>query len=220
MTEFYTPQADQRTSQQPVSRREGLADVLLIGDSISQGYTQPVMRLLEGVCNVQRVPENCGDTRRGLAVLDDWLGQTRWALIHFNWGLHDLCHRHPESTNYGHRDKVRGVVSVPLDEYERNLAQLVDRLALRSQRLIWATTTLVPAGEVGRIEGDEVRYNNAAAGVMKARGIAINDLYALTRTFDASMFVGPGDVHLTAAGSARLAQPVAQCIREALSDES
>src|SRR5512133_119554 len=68
----------------------GLPRVLLIGDSISMGYTLPVRTLLAGKANVHRPPENCGDTARGVKSLDKWLGDGKWDVIHFNFGLHDL----------------------------------------------------------------------------------------------------------------------------------
>jgi len=77
------------------------------------------MRLLREDCNVRRPPDNC--TNRGLRDLDAWLGDEAWDLIHFNWGLHDLCYRHPEATVYGNRDKVRGTISVPLEVYRKNI---------------------------------------------------------------------------------------------------
>ena len=43
-----------------------LPRVLLIGDSISIGYTVPTRRLLEGKANVHRIPTNGGPTTRGL----------------------------------------------------------------------------------------------------------------------------------------------------------
>jgi len=76
----------------------------------------------------------------------------------------------------------------------------------------WASTTIVPPNEAGRLEGDEVRYNAAAAQIMKRHQFPINDLHGLSSTFDASMFVGPGDVHFTEAGSQKLAEQVAQSI--------
>ena len=82
-----------------------LPNVLIIGDSISIGYTPKVRKLLEGVANVHAPKVNSRDTRTGLKHLKDWLGTTRWDVIHFNWGLHDLCYRHPDSTATGHRDK-------------------------------------------------------------------------------------------------------------------
>src|SRR5438309_341299 len=67
-----------------------LPRVLLIGDSISIGYTLPTRRLLQGRANVHRIPENGGPTTNGLTKLDKWLGNGKWDVIHFNWGLHDL----------------------------------------------------------------------------------------------------------------------------------
>ena len=68
----------------------GLPRVLLIGDSISIGYTLPTRELLDGKANVHRIPTNGGPTTRGLEQLDRWLGDSRWDVIHFNFGLHDL----------------------------------------------------------------------------------------------------------------------------------
>ena len=67
-----------------------LPRVLLVGDSISIGYTLPVRNLLQGKANVHRIPENGGPTTNGLAKLSAWLGNGKWDVIHFNFGLHDL----------------------------------------------------------------------------------------------------------------------------------
>jgi len=74
----------------PITDQPGLPRVLLIGDSISMGYTLPVRQKLAGKANLHRALENSGDTQRGLQKLDAWLGQGRWDVIHFNFGLHDL----------------------------------------------------------------------------------------------------------------------------------
>src|SRR6266853_1547477 len=68
----------------------GLPRVLLIGDSISIGYTEPVRAELRGNANVHRIPTNGATTANGLKNLDAWLGTERWDVIHFNFGLHDL----------------------------------------------------------------------------------------------------------------------------------
>ncbi len=62
----------------------GLPRVLLIGDSISIGYTVPVRKLLEGKANVHRPRTNCGPTTRGVQAIDEWLGDGKWDVIHFN----------------------------------------------------------------------------------------------------------------------------------------
>ncbi|MDP7585889.1 MAG: SGNH/GDSL hydrolase family protein, partial [Verrucomicrobiota bacterium] len=74
----------------PIRDVAGLPRVLLIGDSISIGYTLPTRELLKGKANVHRIPTNGGPTIRGLVQIDSWLGDSKWNVIHFNWGLHDL----------------------------------------------------------------------------------------------------------------------------------
>src|SRR5437667_12216735 len=72
----------------PVVDQPGLARVLLIGDSISIGYTVTVQKELAGAANVHRIPENGADTANGLKNIDAWLGGSKWDVNHFNWGLH------------------------------------------------------------------------------------------------------------------------------------
>jgi hypothetical protein len=193
-------------AMQPVGDDPRLPRVLLIGDSISIGYTVPVRDLLKGVASVHRIPENGGPTTRGLAQLDEWLGTNQWDVIHFNWGLHDL------------KLKSNGRHQVELDQYERNLERLLDRLQRTGAALIWATTTPVPQGVKGpqRDPADVPCYNEAARRVMDAAAVRINDLYAFTQPRVARMQI-PQNVHFTTAGSAELAHPVAWEIREALS---
>ena len=74
----------------PITDDPQLPRILLIGDSISMGYTPLVREAFAGKANVHHPPENCEDTGRGLAHLDDWLGEKKWDVIHFNFGLHDL----------------------------------------------------------------------------------------------------------------------------------
>lgn len=214
--DFYTPEDDQAGMVSRAGEIDDLPKVLIIGDSISIGYTPGLAERLRGIANVRRPDTNCGDTRAGLAHLDKWLGDTPWDVIHFNWGLHDLCYRHPEAKVYGNRDKVNGTLSVSPEQYALNLEALVRRLKEAGATLIWASTTVVPEGEAGRFVGDEIEYNTIAAEIMKRHGIAINDLHALSSGFPASLFVRPGDVHFTKAGSAKLAEQVADAVRSAL----
>ena len=55
-----------------------LPRVLLIGDSVSRGYTQAVRKALAGKANVHRAPANCGPTASGLKNIDVWLGDGKW----------------------------------------------------------------------------------------------------------------------------------------------
>ncbi|QDT82568.1 SGNH/GDSL hydrolase family protein [Gimesia chilikensis] len=210
---------DQQKSKSGSSDKTDLPRVLIIGDSISIGYTKPTIELLKGVANVERVKANCGDTNRGLKNLQRWLGKTDWDVIHFNWGLHDLCYRHPDSKTQGHRDKVNGTISVPLAQYEKNLETLVKQLEQTNATLIWATTTPVPEGEAGRVVGDDLKYNEVAKKIMQKHNIKINDLHQLATGFEAPLWAGPGNVHFKPAGSDKLAQQVAREIKAALPEK-
>jgi len=194
-----------------------LPKALLIGDSISLGYTPHVVAALKGKVQVIHHRGNAQQTGTGLKMLDRWVGETQWDVIHFNWGLWDLCYRHPQSKEQGRRDKKRGTLTTSLEQYEKNLDQLVGRLKKTKAKLIWAHTTTVPKGEAGRKLGDDDKYNEAAARVMKKHGIRINDLNSLTDGFPPELFVKPGDVHYKPEGSKKIGQAVGNEISHALS---
>lgn len=193
-----------------------LPKVLIIGDSVSNGFTPYVAVELEGKAVVQHNKGNAKHTGVGLAHLDEWIGKTQWDVIHFNWGLWDLCYRNPKSKVQGNRDKINGTLTTTIEDYEKNLELLVARLKKTDAQLIWATTTVVPDGEAGRIKGDDVKYNEAAARVMERHGIVTNDLHTLTKSFDADLFARPGDVHYTQEGYKRIGQQVTDSILKAL----
>lgn len=201
---------------QDKAKEAALPKVLIIGDSISMAFTPHVARQLDGKAAVIHNKGNAKHTGEGLAKLDQWIGKTHWDVIHFNWGLWDLCYRHPESKVQGRRDKAKGTLTTTLEQYERNLEELVSRLKKTDAKLIWANTTVVPEGEAGRVRGDEVKYNEAAARIMKRHGIIINDLHTLTKTFAADQFDGPGNVHYTQEGYQKIGQQVTDHILTAL----
>lgn len=189
----------------PVADTPGLPRVLLIGDSISMGYTLPVRARLAGKANVHRPPVNCGDTARGLASLDQWLGAGRWDVIHFNFGLHDLKYLDAKG-QLAAPDQGRQVHSPA--QYEANLRAIVARLQRTGARLVFATTTPVPAGSQGRVADDAARYNAVALRVMRENGVTINDLHTVAAA-NLPALQRPANVHFTDAGSARLAEEVA-----------
>ena len=186
-----------------------LPNVLLIGDSISIGYTLPVREQLAAKANVFRPQINCGPTSRGIEHLDEWLGDQNWSVIHFNFGLHDLKYIDAEGGMANPPES--GTQNIPLDEYERNLTQIVLRLADTGAHLIWGSTTPVPEGSSGRIKGDADRYNEAASRVASAQSLEVNDLYSFAYTRLDSI-QKPANVHFTDDGSAILAAQVVSSI--------
>lgn len=201
----YDPKVPDIDPLATVEDQEGLPRVLLIGDSISMGYTIPVRKRLAGVANVHRIGENGGPTIKALDRIEAWLGDSEWDVIHFNWGLHDV-----------RRDT--GDVQVSIEDYEKNLTTLVERLKQTGATLVWASTTPIPEGASRREPGDEVKYNAVAARVMESAGIATDDLYAFALD-RLDRIQRKANVHFTPAGSAALADVVAREIRAVLDDD-
>jgi len=187
----------------PITDEAELPRALLIGDSISIGYTLPTRELLKGKVNVHRIPTNGGDTRKGLESIDAWLGDTKWDVIHFNWGLHDLKY-------------LDGKQPVPITQYEENLTKLVTRLKETGARLIWTSTTPVPEGvDPPRSDADVKQYNAVAKKIMDSNGVAIDDLYAFALP-QLDKIQRPQNVHFEDEGSKTLARQVAASIEKAL----
>ena len=184
----------------------GLPRVLLIGDSISIGYTLPVRDLLQGKANVHRIPQNGGATDVGLEKMASWLGDGKWDVIHFNFGLHDAKYL-SETAQRASRE-----------QYRENLRMLVGQMKATRATLIFATTTPVPKGGVlsptRRFDSIEQR-NKIAVTLMQEQGVAIDDLYAVA--LPAMAEVGrENDVHFSPEGYSLLAKAVAKSIEAAL----
>ena len=192
-----------------------LPNVLLMGDSISIGYTPYVRRALKKSVDVYRVPSNSRNSSFGLQKLDGWLKKKpgKWDIIHFNWGLWDLCYRHPKSKVQGQRDKVNGKLTATTEQYRANMEKIVARLKETGATLIWCNTTPVPAGEAGRKLGDDLIYNTIAKEIMEKNGVIINDLHSHALLKLPAIMTKPGDVHFTEEGNAHLARKVIKVIK-------
>jgi lysophospholipase L1-like esterase len=177
-----------------------LPRVLLIGDSVSRGYTAAVRKALAGKANVHRAPANCGPTASGIKNIDAWLtdhpGGGKWDVIHFNFGIHD-----------------RGT---PVADYTARLEQLVQRMKQTGAKLVWASTTPIPDNpEQKQTAASIVERNAAAAEVMQKHGVVIDDLFGFITPRLAEM-QRPKDVHFKDEGYELLGQQVAKSITDAL----
>jgi len=149
--EFFTPEADKEALANSTATEEGLPKVLILGDSISIGYFPIVKQTLQGEASVSRPNTNCGDTPRGLRHLEQWLGNTKWDVIHFNRGLWDLCYRKPIPNNPMNRDMVDGKTSATPEEYQKNLATLVDRLQKNRSQIGLGKHDFCSRGRAGKV---------------------------------------------------------------------
>lgn len=193
-------------------------NVLIIGDSISIGYTPFVKKALEETALVEHNKGNAQHTGTGLIKIEEWLGSTPWDVIHFNWGLWDLCYRKASASDKKGRDKINGKITFTPEQYEANLRQLVGILKKTKAKLIFATTTIVPPEEPGRKVGDDQVFNTIAIKVMKENGIQINDLNVVSNNIHAQNGLGADNVHYNPAGYEQLAQPVIAAIKNALKE--
>ncbi len=190
--------------------------VLIIGDSISIGYTPFVKEALKNDAIVIHNKGNAQYTGTGLKRLDEWLGDEKWDVIQFNWGLWDLCYRHPESTVQGNRDKVNGELTTTLENYSKNLEELVGRLQKTNAKLIFVTTTYVPENEAGRFSGDEDKYNSIALDVMKKYKVKVNSLNNASRKIHLKHGLGNDNVHYTPEGYELLAEKITKGLNQVL----
>ena len=194
-----------------------LPKVLIMGDSISIGYTPHVVENLKGVAEVLRHKGNAGPTIRGVAKIEEWLGEERWDLIHFNWGLWDMY-----GWEYHQEDRSPKA-------YGKRLEFLVARLKKTGAQLIWATTTpACPAHEATMkrrfkqevlIPKDlERKYLEVALGVMKKNGVQINDLHAFMKPQWAKYAIADNNVHFKPEGKKALGKKVSDSIADALKE--
>lgn len=190
-----------------------LPNVLIIGDSISIGYTGHVRTQLGSVANVIHNPGNAEGTTLGRAKLQQWLGDTKWDVIHFNWGLHDLKHVTKAGRNSNNPADPQ---QADLATYTANLKVLVKQLKATGAKLIFATTTPYPRGvRPLRLPEDAAKYNAAALKIMQANNIQVNDLYNLALP-KLKAVQKPKNVHFKEAGSKLLADQVAASIQSEL----
>ncbi len=197
--------------------KKDLPNVLILGDSISIGYTPFVKKILEEKAHVYRPlnekgdNENCQGTINGVKYIDHWIGKTKWDIIHFNFGLHDLKRVDPITGRNSKRPKDP-LQSNP-KQYKRNIREIVEKLIKTNATLIFATTTPYPDYLTGAIRdpGLSKKYNKIAIKVMKRNKILINDLYnfVLPRMKELQL---PNNVHFNQKGSEELGKRVVDII--------
>lgn len=198
--------------------------VLILGDSISIGYTPVVQKMLADEMTVLRPmakngrAENCSGTTSGVANIDRWLqiDGGKWDVIHFNWGLHDLKHMKADGKTTS--DLATDPPQATVEVYEKQLREIVAKLKATGAKLVFAATTPVPDEpmKVYRANADVIRYNEAALSVMKDNNIAVNDLYTLVKPRMKELQIQPANVHFVPAGSEVLATEVVKAIRAQL----
>ena len=151
--------------------------IILIGDSIRQGYDRYVKMALEGVAEVYYTDDNCRFTTYILRQLYDWKNEWKCGddvdLIHWNVGLWDCF------------TLFDGEMLLPIEDYVRNLHRICRMMKelYPNAKMIFATST--PVRELYKVQirrnCDIEAYNAAAVEVVQQYGAEINDLYGLMK---------------------------------------
>ena len=168
-----------------------LPRVLLVGDSICQGYQAKVREKLEGTANVTYWASSYCVTSPGyLRLLAFYLDEAEYDVVHFNNGLHSC--------------------ETPVADYEKAYRAAL-RLIKKKQpkaKIVWASSTPLNATDS---RAGKVAALNAAArrAAESAGGIAENDLYSLANPLDRKAY-WVDTHHYTDAGYELLASQVVE----------
>jgi sulfur transfer complex TusBCD TusB component (DsrH family) len=142
--------------------------VLVIGDSISLGYTPYVANLLKSSHTVTHAPGNSRSSGYTLANVDSWTTQC-YDVILWNNGIWDTS-SHPD-------------YACSLAQYEANLIAIANKLKLKAPKVKFLTTTrLFPNGYNYPELVDQ--FNQIAWRVLPPLGVEVYDFHAVSLTFE------------------------------------
>ena len=142
-----------------------LPRVLLVGDSICNGYQSGVRELLKGKMNVSYwISSYCVTSAAYLPLLTIYLDEAKYDVIHFNNGLHSL--------------------KTPTAAYENGVRRALQLIREKQPdaKLVWCSST--PLANDAKTA--KCRELNAAAAKVVAElgGIATDDLFSLLDPLD------------------------------------
>jgi len=156
-----------------------MKNVLLIGDSIREGYDKTIKKSLEPFASVYFPAANCRFASYVLRYLHEYKALVKDGevdVLHWNAGLWDCLRLFEEEPQ------------TPIEVY----AYYIDRICVRIKKLfpeakvIFATSTSVLSEKMSknfkRYNEEIEEYNKVAVDVVKKYGFEINDLYAISIT--------------------------------------
>lgn len=176
----------------------GAPTVLIIGDSISIGYTPTIEAALTPAYDVVHNPCNAMTSAWTAQNIDTWLAsRDSFEAITWNNGLWDIA----DWENISDSD------------YAAKLHSIAQKIKAKTAHPLFILTTEVLAGTPHRENADVVNRNNIARDVMALEGIPVLDLYSVSQTI-IDEHVSQDDVHYTDAGSEVLGQAVLEKLNE------
>ena len=174
-----------------------LPRVLLVGDSICQGYQGKVAAKLDGKANVTYWASSYCVTSPGyLRLLAFYLDEAKYDVIHFNNGLHSC--------------------DTPVADYEKSCRAALQLIKKKQPKakIVWASST--PLNTENAAKAEKVAALNAAArrAAESVEDVVENDLYSLANPLDRKAY-WVDTHHYTDAGYELLASQVAEMVSAA-----
>jgi len=171
--------------------KKSLPRVLLVGDSICQGYQGKVRAKLEGKANVTYWASSYCVTSPGyLRLLAFYLDEAKYDVIHFNNGLHSC--------------------ETPVADYAKSYRAALQLIKKKQPKakIVWASSTPINATDS---RAGKVAALNAAArrAVESVEDVVENDLYSLANPLDRKAY-WVDTHHYTDAGYELLASQVVE----------
>lgn len=178
--------------------RTDVPRVLLIGDSITNGYQAKVREALRGICQVDYIATSYAiDAPFYSALVESFAADSHYDVIHFNHGLHGA--------------------HMTTDVYEAGMAALTEKLmAMGKVILVTSTKTYNPGTDVPtEFHKLVVERNEALVRLSEKYGCAIDDLYAVSAALPMDAYSGDG-THFAEAGYDALCVAVVDSVQAAL----
>jgi hypothetical protein len=181
---------------------DGRPTILIIGDSVSKGYTPFVQFLFPDYQVIHNV-ENAQHSRKGKTFIKEWADHAEhWDICMINHGLHDVRPRN----------------GISLYESGENIRFELRVLKEKCDRVIWNRTTFIPANADPEKypPGKIYEYTHVSDNVSAQEGVERCDLYwrSLKIRAYAAGAAAQNNVHYTPKGSYALALKIEKCIKQ------
>jgi lysophospholipase L1-like esterase len=189
---------------QKMEALDGRPTILVVGDSISIGYTPtvreefPDFQVIHNPCNAQ-------NSIFGAVKIKEWLKHSeRWNVCTINHGIWDLM----RSSKYG----------VSVSNYTSNLRYEVTQLKKVCDVVVFANTTHIPSKATTVARENLNTYNQAAEELMNEMNVPVCDLNTVSNNIVHlhAGYEAEDNVHWNDEGSEVLGRTLTNCINESM----
>lgn len=179
--------------------------VLVIGDSISLGYTPYLQKELGSGYEVLHPSDNCRNSRYTLENIDLWISRLprKPDIVIWNNGIWNTIHDYTE-------EPIERL-GTTVEQYKDDMSAIAAKLQLTSAKLYFNTTTHIAANNTIFNAGYEDLLNASIIGMLSYNNVITIDLNAKSSTLESYK---KDPVHYTEEGYEKLAKFIAETIKQ------